>query len=126
MLLAAKGLQVLEKIEAKMKQQAKEKARLLHNQERPGLMQAPGENPHNLLSLRTPTGKKLATPPGNPLGLAHRLLPGNAPPVIGRIGTHVGGPTALPPGNQTLGMLGTRTDGSARSFSLCHSRVGGF
>ena len=102
-----------------MKQLAKEKELLPCDQEHPGLVQAPGLNPHKLLLLRTPTGKDQATLPGSLLGLAHRLLAGKAPLVTGLpIGIHVSGPTALPPapGNQTLGMLGTRTDGSARSF----------
>ena len=117
MLLAVKGFQVLDKLEAKMTQQAKVKALLPLDLGHPGLVQAPGLNPHKLPLLRTPTGKKLANPLGNLLGLAHRHLLGITPPVIGLpIGIHVGGPTALPPGNQTLGMLGTRTNGNAKIF----------
>jgi hypothetical protein len=114
---ADKGLQVLEETTTKMKQPAKEEGLPPRDQEHQGLEQAPGLHLHKLPSLRTQTGKQLATPPGNLLGLAHRLRPGVTPIAIGLpIGTHVGGPTALPPGNQTLGMLGTRTNGSARTF----------
>ena len=71
MLLAVRGFQVLDMIEAKMTQQAMEKALPLLDLEHPGLVQAPGLNPHKLLLLRIPTGKDQATRPGSLLGLAH-------------------------------------------------------